>query len=211
MRQAIPLIIEPAYRQFVVQAADAMERSLGLTMVHLLWLELLSQTDLARDYAEVISVLKLPINFSGLMAEYMKLVHVKLKVGAFLLRLQEFREKHGRVLIPCQPMQTYPGECRQVEPEWGTPGSLGGAAKEQISQNHEQLARGRLKPGLQRGESGTIGENVDQLGVEPASAGRSGAENGPNRQNDEQLGLDRLKPGLQRGENVDQLGFTGTP
>jgi hypothetical protein len=94
IRQAIGTIILPAWRELVLEA-DGMARSLGMTMVHMMWLELLSQADLSRDYTQVTAVLKLPVDFSGILDQHVKLVNLKLKVAAFLLRLKQHRRKHG--------------------------------------------------------------------------------------------------------------------
>ena len=44
VRQMIPRVIEPAYEQFVLRAADGLERWIGNTLVHLLWLESLHRS-----------------------------------------------------------------------------------------------------------------------------------------------------------------------
>jgi len=47
LRDAVPRVIIPAYRRFVLEESGELERSVGLTLVHLLWLELCGQVRLA--------------------------------------------------------------------------------------------------------------------------------------------------------------------
>ena len=53
VRAMIAEIIEPAYEQLVVRARDALEKTTGLTIVHLAWQEIVDQIDLARDYDKI--------------------------------------------------------------------------------------------------------------------------------------------------------------
>jgi hypothetical protein len=46
LRLAIMEIVNPAYQELVLEAAAALARSAGTTLVHLLWLELLQQLEL---------------------------------------------------------------------------------------------------------------------------------------------------------------------
>ena len=43
---AVPQILAPAYRRFVLEETGEMERSFGLTLVHLMWLELCDRAKL---------------------------------------------------------------------------------------------------------------------------------------------------------------------
>ena len=67
VRAMIAEIIGPAYEQFVVRARDALEKTTGLTIVHLVWQEIVDQIDLARDYNNVGSVLNIvtPSRYPG--------------------------------------------------------------------------------------------------------------------------------------------------
>jgi hypothetical protein len=58
-RAMIAEILEPAYEQLVLRARDALEKITGLTIVHLVWQEILDQMDLARDYEKVGGVLNI--------------------------------------------------------------------------------------------------------------------------------------------------------
>ena len=46
VRRAVGEILEPAYRRLVVEARDELERSAGMTLVHLMWLEICDQSHL---------------------------------------------------------------------------------------------------------------------------------------------------------------------
>ena len=56
VRQAVPRILVPAYRQFVLDAPDELQRSIGLTLVHLLWLEVCDQMHLVEVVADPTSL-----------------------------------------------------------------------------------------------------------------------------------------------------------
>ncbi|MBE9551932.1 MAG: hypothetical protein IMF05_00580, partial [Proteobacteria bacterium] len=49
LKTAIRAVIDPAYRQLVLEARDGLEKSIGVTIVHLLWIEILDQLDLAQS------------------------------------------------------------------------------------------------------------------------------------------------------------------
>jgi hypothetical protein len=52
IRQAVAEILRPAYEELVDQAGSGMEKSLGASLVHLLWLEILEQYDIKKDYCK---------------------------------------------------------------------------------------------------------------------------------------------------------------
>ncbi len=56
VQQAVGELVQPLYDQFVVGAADGLEKSLGVTITHLLWLEILEQFDIKREYTQVEAV-----------------------------------------------------------------------------------------------------------------------------------------------------------
>jgi len=95
VQQAVAELIEPVYQQFVLGAADGLERSLGVTITHLLWLEILEQFDLKQEYTQVQSVLGMAGNRQDLIAQHLRLIDSKLRVGYFLVRLREFRQRQS--------------------------------------------------------------------------------------------------------------------
>lgn len=87
---AITAVVNPAYRELVLEAGDALQRSAGVTTVHLLWLEILDQVELAKN---------LPSSPNSETAEehgkridrHLRIVGAKSKASQFLLRLREFQ------------------------------------------------------------------------------------------------------------------------
>ena len=95
VRLAVSEILNRAYQELVLGAADALERSAGTTYVHLLWLELLSQFELGNQIANLQTPdqgLAAPAN---LIAQHLRLVGAKQHAGSFLLRLKALRGKHA--------------------------------------------------------------------------------------------------------------------
>ena len=92
VRQAITELIEPVYRQFVLAATDALEKSLGVTVTHLLWLEVLDQFDMKRQIRDDM-VLRSKGNRHDAIAQHLRVIDAKVRVGYFLVRLQEFRSR----------------------------------------------------------------------------------------------------------------------
>jgi hypothetical protein len=93
IQQSINEIIKPIYEQFVVNAADGLERSLGLTLAHLLWLEVLDQFDLKREYTRIDAVLGIAPDRQQQIAQHLRLIDSKVRIGYFLLRLRELRQR----------------------------------------------------------------------------------------------------------------------
>ena len=94
--QSIDQIIVPIYEQLVVDAPDPLERSLGVTLVHLLWLETLQQFDMKREYTQICAVLDLPIDTGSTLAGHLRLIDSKLRAGSSLLRLRRLRLRQQR-------------------------------------------------------------------------------------------------------------------
>ena len=51
-----PRVLAPAYRKFVLDAPGELERSLGLTLVHLIWLEVCDHVRMALAVADSLSL-----------------------------------------------------------------------------------------------------------------------------------------------------------
>lgn len=92
VRAMIAEIVAPAYEQLVVRARDALEKTTGLTIVHLVWQEILDQIDLARDYNAVGSVLNIvsPAR-EEMLDRHLRIVYAKFKAANYLMRLRDFR------------------------------------------------------------------------------------------------------------------------
>lgn len=91
LRAAITALVHPAYQELVLGASDALERSTGLTIVHLLWLEVLQQLELGQDPLPGPS----PESEDRQMAidRHLRLVRGKLAATGLFHRLREFRAK----------------------------------------------------------------------------------------------------------------------
>jgi hypothetical protein len=95
LRDAVVQIVNPAYRQFVLEASDALERMIGFSLVYLLWLEILEQFEMRREYQDVTAVLGLAAGTTGAISDHLRLIDSKLKAGNFLVRLRELRHRWG--------------------------------------------------------------------------------------------------------------------
>jgi hypothetical protein len=96
LRQATDEIVEPAYKQLVLQVPPGLERSLGVSLVHLLWLEILDQFDIKRDSAESAMFFGKRGANSSSIDHHIRLLDAKLRHGRFMLRLEEFRREMGK-------------------------------------------------------------------------------------------------------------------
>lgn len=92
IRQAVPRILAPAYRRFVLDAPGELERSIGLTLVHLMWLELCDQIQLAMvagNPAGLDAILKNP---EDMIERHLRLTTVKCQTAELLLKLRVVTE-----------------------------------------------------------------------------------------------------------------------
>jgi hypothetical protein len=93
LQLALRELITPAYRELVLEVAGALEKSTGLTYVHLMWLELLQQIGLGEDVcprlARGVTAAALQDGIGG----HLHLVSAKERVGRFLLQLRNFTRK----------------------------------------------------------------------------------------------------------------------
>ena len=91
IRQAVPQILAPAYRRFVVKAPGELERSFGLTLVHLMWLELCDQAKFgaATDPNSLDAVLG---NAEQLTERHLHLVSAKCQTAELLVKLRLLSE-----------------------------------------------------------------------------------------------------------------------
>ena len=91
-RIAVRDILEPAYRRLVLEAGDELERSAGLTLVHLLWLEICDQTRLGLMAGDRKSVFALVEDPDEVIAHHLRLVTAKNSSAELLLKLRMTRE-----------------------------------------------------------------------------------------------------------------------
>ena len=93
LRLAIRDVIEPTYRELVKTARPGLAMSTGLTIVHLLWLEILDQIALDIPNQVVDSDFLAALDTSAtdrqrLIERHLRTVGAKLKASELLLRLQ---------------------------------------------------------------------------------------------------------------------------
>jgi hypothetical protein len=100
MRNAIVAIVNPTYEELVVNPESGLERSTGLTVVHLLWLEIMDQIELGSDLTRGQCAARSEER-SKLIDAHLRLVGAKGKGAAILIRLSDFRQKWGH--LPGQP------------------------------------------------------------------------------------------------------------
>lgn len=119
LRQAIPRILTPAYRRFVLEAAGEMERSMGLTLVHLMWLELCGHCQLAVAAANPESIHAILQNPDDLIDRHLRLVATKCQTAELLTKIRLLDEMLARQL-PSPSGRGAGGEGSQLPPPFGT-------------------------------------------------------------------------------------------
>jgi len=82
VRQSIDELIRPIDQQSVLHAGDLVERAIGNASAHLLWLEIIEQYRLKRQFLEYGTQRGLEI------ARQLRLLNIKLALGRLLLRLR---------------------------------------------------------------------------------------------------------------------------
>jgi hypothetical protein len=97
LQRGICEVVSPAYDELVLQAQTAIERSSGLTYVHLLWLELVEQIDLGRDMGRTLPQGEGTNAHQEKLQRHMRLISQKDKVGKFLLEVERFYTKAGEI------------------------------------------------------------------------------------------------------------------
>ena len=88
IRRAIPQVLAPAYRQFVLEASGELERSIGLTLVHLIWLEVCCQVHLAVAAADPTSLAAVLNNPEAMIARHLELVMAKCQAAELLVKMR---------------------------------------------------------------------------------------------------------------------------
>jgi len=122
IRQAVHDILVPAYQRFVEQAQDELERSTGITFVHLLWMEICQQVRMALPLSTPLAIpdplaLAPPESVRELFAQYLQVMEAKKGITEILLKmrmLREFLERRDTVPAPAGaiglPFSTAPRE-----------------------------------------------------------------------------------------------------
>jgi hypothetical protein len=107
-RQAVNQVLAPAYRQLVLEAQGELERSVGITLVHLMWLEICGQIPLAAVDGDPGSIVALTQNPEAMVARHLHLVAAKCQTAELLSKVRMVSEVLRRgtvagVTPPCLP------------------------------------------------------------------------------------------------------------
>ena len=105
LRAAIMGVVNPAYQSLVLEAPAGLEQSTGLTIVHLLWLEVLDQIELGQGFEIGEDDPDASEKRNAIIARYLRKVGAKNKASNFLLRLHEFRQKWGSFPVGPDPLR----------------------------------------------------------------------------------------------------------
>jgi hypothetical protein len=105
IRQTVSRLLAPAYRRFVLDAPGELERSMGLTLVHLMWLEVCDQAKMAvvgADPQSLDAVLNSP---EDMLDRHLRLTAVKCQTAELLMKLRMLGDMLGRPPrgAGCQP------------------------------------------------------------------------------------------------------------
>jgi hypothetical protein len=103
LRQAVPRVLIPAYRQFVLDAADQLQRSAGMTLVHLLWLELCNQMHMVDAVADPMSLAATVNDPERMIDRHLTLVAAKSQTTELLAKLRLIGETLAAVPRPGVP------------------------------------------------------------------------------------------------------------
>jgi hypothetical protein len=87
LRTAVAGIVNPAYEELVLRARPGLQQSTGVTIVHLLWLEILDQIELGRETAPSAEEHAQREARALAIARHLRLVNSKLKATDLLDRL----------------------------------------------------------------------------------------------------------------------------
>lgn len=112
-RAAIAAILDPAYQELVLAAPEGLEKSVGMTIVHLVWREILDQLELGQQPGATGGFTK-PADRQKLIERHLRLVGAKVKATSLMLRLQEFRRKCGPPLAGLDPLSPPTEPWREV-------------------------------------------------------------------------------------------------
>jgi hypothetical protein len=96
VRRAVAEIVQPVYEELVAQAHTAMEKSLGLSLVHCLWLEILNQQG-CKSVPPDLELLLGNDNRQKTIDQFLKLTNAKIRISNILTRLQELRLKQQNI------------------------------------------------------------------------------------------------------------------
>lgn len=121
IRASLLEAMQPLYEQYVMNAPDPLERSLGLTLVHTTWMEILEQFDQQRLDANLI-LLRTSGNREQQISQNLRLLAAKVRVGQFLGRFRQMRREWATWKEQDNAKQSMPKSRDARTSEYGQPG-----------------------------------------------------------------------------------------
>lgn len=105
LRAGILTLVNPAYEELVLRTKPGLEQSTGVTIVQLLWLEVLEMFEIGRDFLHTDSSPDSRQERDAKVSRLLRVVAAKGEASAFWVRLQDFRERHGVLPGGYDPIQ----------------------------------------------------------------------------------------------------------
>jgi hypothetical protein len=102
-RQAVNQILAPAYRQLVLEAQGEVERSVGITLVHLMWLEICGQVPMAMAVVEPLLAAIQADDPDVLVNRHLHLVAAKCQAAELLSKVRMVGEIVRRSAVATPP------------------------------------------------------------------------------------------------------------
>jgi len=105
VRQTIETLVEPFYRERVLNARNHIDRSVGFSMAHILWMEIVGQLQMREECPDVEAVLGFAPERRACVADQLRLIDTKIRAANFLARAREIRHRHSKSSAPPSPKQ----------------------------------------------------------------------------------------------------------
>lgn len=99
IRETVSRFITPAYRRFVLEAPSEIERAVGTTLVHLMWLELCGQLQLAQAAVDPQSLDAVLQNPEEMIARHLHLATVKCQTAELMVKLRVINDALDRAPV----------------------------------------------------------------------------------------------------------------
>jgi hypothetical protein len=106
--RAVAQVIRPAYRRFVLEAPGELERTVGASLVYLVWLEVMNQTNLAKALANPHSAEAIMYDTDSLTERYLTLLAAKTQTADLMLKVRLADEAIHRMAAAQDPPNSFP-------------------------------------------------------------------------------------------------------
>jgi hypothetical protein len=93
LKVAIVDILQPAYQKLVLQVSDPLEKALGVSAVHLLWLVLAGQVELGKRMLGTTGTRGRTEPCWELIDRHLRVTHAQAKFTDLLHRMKTYKEK----------------------------------------------------------------------------------------------------------------------